>query len=258
MLQRLENAYLAILRFVVLLVAGLLLISVGVLGFNATKLLKQEPVAVKAEPKVPPESIVASITKRQSTTELGQQPSDSSQTSLSNTSPLDPYYAQGARAIEKFLLKVSGGQFQADHEKVILILKNRAKEVKEPEHHDEFVKGLAAALEKTLTNPAILKSASASEPTNTVNQVLDSYTSSFNAQIEEVNAKNASVQQQYVQEKTDGLQSLYYAAGAFGSFLMIIFLSIIIRIERNLRNLERLPREVQPEAASSHVAETNA
>jgi hypothetical protein len=53
-----------------------------------------------------------------------------------------------------------------------------------------------------------------------------------------VTAENSRRQQEYVDKKTDGMQSLYIAAGAFGAFLMIAFLSIIIKIERDVRHLE--------------------
>ncbi len=52
--------------------------------------------------------------------------------------------------------------------------------------------------------------------------------------------------QGHLQDKADAARNLYFALAAFGLFLLIVFLSIFIRIERNLRHLEqgaRAPRD---------------
>ena len=61
MLHKLENAYLAILRFVILLVAGLLLIGVGIYGFGGLKALKQEPELEAVTPKVSATSVIKEV-----------------------------------------------------------------------------------------------------------------------------------------------------------------------------------------------------
>lgn len=240
MLQKLENAYLAILRFVVLAVAGLLLVCVGLFGVNALKLMKEAPAMVGATPKVTSEEVVAAVTSKA----VPVVPEGQGKTVArleDQADPLAAHYDRAVNAIVKFGNKVSGITLSVNHESMVQVLKNRTKEVREAGHEEVFVKGLADVLEKALATPAVIKAASSESPFDVVDRIINHYVERFNAQINETNAKNADAHQQFQAEKEEGLQSLYYAAGGFGAFLLIVFLSIIIRIERNLRNLERLP-----------------
>jgi hypothetical protein len=74
-----------------------------------------------------------------------------------------------------------------------------------------------------------------------INNALNLFTQKFHEQIQKENAEFAAKKEEYIAKKAEGMQSLYVAAGAFTAFLMIVFLSIIIRIERNLRHLENRP-----------------
>ncbi|SMF02100.1 hypothetical protein [Pseudogulbenkiania subflava] len=242
MLQKLENAYLAILRFVVLAVAGLLLISVGLLGMNALKLMKQEPPVAKAEPKVTSQEIIHVVTAPATPSAPASQGGDTPQP-VKSVDPLAADYTRAANAVINFGVKVSSGAIHVERKEVIQVLKNRGKDIKELGHEEAFIKGLADVFEKALTTPSVIRSASEAAPFDVVNRIMENYVTSFNQQIDAVNAKNAQAQQKYLDDKAEGMQSLYYAAGAFGTFLMIVFLSIIIRIERNLRNLERIPAQ---------------
>ena len=69
-------------------------------------------------------------------------------------------------------------------------------------------------------------------------RIVDAFSKLFDEQIQKANIENAAAQREYVEKKAAGMQSIYLAGGAFGAFLMIVFLSIAIRIERNLRHLE--------------------
>ena len=140
------------------------------------------------------------------------------------------------------------------------MLKEQSADLKDPHYEAAYVKGLAETLEQTLSSPAVLKTASPEEPFRVVDKVLDGYKERFNGQIETVEAKNAEAQQKYLGEKAESQMSLYYAAAAFGAFLLIVFLSITIKIERNLRLLENLPRpeKAAPQAKTSRPAEAQA
>ncbi len=242
MLQKLENAYLAILRFVVLAVAGLLLVSVVLLGMNATGLLKQQPAPVKANPQVNVQEVISASTEKsaapssspstQATTQSDKQPN-----------PLQPEYDRAVNAIAAYGAKLPGGPFTIDHSRVVQILKSRVADLKEPGHEEAYIKGLADTLTQALTTPAVTKSATFNEPFKPVDSVINNYIASFNAQIDETNAKNEMTQREYQFGQASSLQSLYYAAGGFGAFLLVVLLSVIIRIERNLRHLERIPAQ---------------
>lgn len=249
MLQKLENAYLAILRFVVLAVAGLLLVGVVLFGLGAFKLMGQEPQPLKTEPVVTADQMIASL-KKQPAAGVDTLPKEEGQGGKVDARN-DPYYAKTVDAIDTFVRKISNGASSANREKLIDLLKEYTEtKIKEPGHQDAYKQGLANVMQKTLADPAIIRSAHADAPFMAPADVLDNYTASFNSQIDQVNAKNAAAHQKYLDERAEGMQGLYYAGAAFGIFLAVVFLSIIIRIERNLRNLERLP--AKPETEERH------
>ena len=151
------------------------------------------------------------------------------------------FYERSANAIATFVAKYSGGAESVEKGQVVNITKNRAESLGDPKLVTAFAKGFADAIEKTLADPSVIKMAQTTSALDVINTALNIFTQNFSKQIEEENAKFATKQQEYIEKKAEGMQSLYVAAGAFVSFLMIVFLSIIIRIERNLRHLENKP-----------------
>lgn len=236
MLQKLENAYLAILRFVVILVAGLLLVAVVILVLNSMKVFKSELVVKKVDPHVSHEFVIKQLTSKDTT-------KTASDTKLEHSSPMikDPnnkYYSQIATSLIKFVQKNAEGYDSINKSKIIEYVKKQADTFTDPEIKTKYAQGLAATIDKILNSPQVTKMAKNQAPVEIVEKVMDLYTSEFSAQIEE-DKRNALYEEQlYAARKVEAMQSLYIAAGAFGTFLMIIFISIIIRIERNLRFLE--------------------
>ena len=95
---------------------------------------------------------------------------------------------------------------------------------------------LAESLDKTLSNKSVENLVAANKSAiDVVGEILDAFSQNFSSQITKSSEEQAKLDQKYLHEKAEGLQSLYTAAGAFGAFLLIVFLSIIIKIERNLR-----------------------
>jgi len=74
-----------------------------------------------------------------------------------------------------------------------------------------------------------------------INKAFNVFTQKFNEKIMEENKRFRAKQEEYIIKKSEGIQSLYIAACSFAGFLIIAFLSIIIRIERSLRHLENRP-----------------
>lgn len=240
MLHKLENAYLAILRFVILLVAGLLLVGVGIYGFGGLKALKQEPELEAVTPKVSAAEVMKEVaaTKTEESVDSSQPVNASSLLA----DPSAPYYERMVKAISTFVSKTAPDVTLAPKEQLIQILKNNEKNAKSPEWTADYVKGLAETMEAALASPEAIKTAKTKDALEIINDVITKYTEHFNDQIDEKNAANATKLAIHESDKAEGMQSLYIAGGAFGAFLVIIFLSIIIRIERNLRNLERLEK----------------
>jgi hypothetical protein len=98
-----------------------------------------------------------------------------------------------------------------------------------------YAKGMAESIEKTLANESVVKLVGTQSPGEIVQSALDIFDKEFKTQISKSVADQEKQEQKYLTEKAEGMQSMYMAAGAFGSFLLIVFLSIIIKIERNLR-----------------------
>jgi hypothetical protein len=101
-----------------------------------------------------------------------------------------------------------------------------------------YAKGFSESVDKVLSDKAIESLAKNSSGIDVVNQLLNTFTEAFNAQIEEEQEKINTAKQEHMQAKAESSSNLYIAAGCFGMFLLIVFLSIFIKIERNLRNLE--------------------
>ena len=235
MLQKLENAYLAILRFVIIAVAGVLLVSVVILGFNSFKAIQSEPVPEKVTPQVTDQEIIKAITEKPAAqARQSAKPKDDAPTADSNM----PSYERAANAIFDFVSKYSGGTESVEKGQIIEITKAKAEALDDPSLTAAYAKGFADSIEKTLADPSVIKSAQSTSTLEVVNKALNIFTSKFNAQIKKAEIAHTEKQRQYLDKKAERMQSLYIAAGAFASFLMIVFLSVIIRIERNLRHLE--------------------
>ncbi len=238
MLQKLENAYLAILRFVVIAVAGILLVAVVIQGLNSFKAIQLEPEAKKITPNVSAQELINGLTEKPVV------PQSEYHEDAGNTNTIDPnaaFYERAANAISAFVSKYSGGAEGVDKSQVIQITKGKAESLNDKKLVSAYAKGFAESIEKTLTDPSVIKAAQTTSTLVVINKAFDIYTQKFNEQIEKENQELAAKQQEYIEKKAEGMQSLYVAAGAFVAFLMIVFLSIIIRIERNLRHLENKP-----------------
>jgi len=238
MLQKLENAYLAILRFVVIAVAGVLLVAVLILGINSLKAVQLKPVAKEFIPQVSENELIQGITEKPTV------PQNESQKVDGNTNKIDPnaaFYERASSAIATFVAKYSGGAERVEKAQVVAIIKKRAESLNDPKLVSAFAKGFADSIEKTLADPSVIKIAQNTSPIDVVKKIFNLFTQNFDNQIKKANAEFAAKQQEYIEKKAEGMLSLYFAAGAFGAFLIIVFLSIVIRIERNLRHLENMP-----------------
>lgn len=238
MLQKLENAYLAILRFVVIAVAGVLLVAVVILGFNSVKAIQFEPEERKITPTVSDQELINGITEKPAT------PKSEHHEDAGDTNKADPnaaFYERASNAIVSFVTKYSGGAEKVEKAQVIAITKKRTESLDDPKLVVAFAKGFAETIEKTLADPSVIKTAQATSTLSVANKALNLFEQKFHERIEKENAQFAAKQKEYIAKKAEGMQSLYVAAGAFLAFLMIVFLSIIIRIERNLRHLESRP-----------------
>lgn len=239
MLQKLENAYLAILRFVVIVVAGLLLIAVVILVLNSMKAFQSEPIVKKSEPNVSHELVIKHLTSKDSSAEISKEVWDEKPNKLD---PNRKYYEQIASSLIKFVQKHADGYDSINKSKLVEHIKTKAEVFNDAEITTQYAKSLAATIDKVLTSPQVAKTAKTEGPAEIVDKAMDFYTVEFAAQVEEEKRNAVYELEMQAARKAEATQSLYIAAGAFGTFLMIVFISIIIRIERNLRNLENVSK----------------
>lgn len=70
-----------------------------------------------------------------------------------------------------------------------------------------------------------------------VDEVLTAYNKVFNQKLGEATEKQNKAAAAHMEAKASATMRMYIAAGLFGTFLLVIFLTIAIRIERNLREI---------------------
>lgn len=231
MLQKLENSYLAILRFVVILVAGILLVAVAIFGVNSLKGIKSEPASIEFTPKVSEQELITGLTAKSA--------SVTNEAAVTNqaekqSNPNVVYYERTATSIVSFVAKFNP-EVTLDRSAIIDVVQSRAEHQDDPKLVSSYAKGLAESVEKTLANESVGKLVGTKTAVEVVQSALNIFDKEFKTQISKSIADQEKQERKYLTEKAEGMQSMYMAAGAFGSFLLIVFLSIIIKIERNLR-----------------------
>lgn len=241
MLQKVENLYLAILRFVVLLVAGLLLVAVVGLGVSSFSLWKSAPAEQPVVPTVT-DSLLKKKLLAQDDAATPEQAASAAAAAAQKADPNKVYFERAATAIVAFVKAHSEDSDGPSHATVVEVTRDHAAKYETEAQIGNFGKGFAESLERLLKDPAVIAQAKKTSALDLVNLLLDSYTEEFDAQLEKGNAANAAKQVAHEEQRDEGKRNLYVAGGAFGAFLMLVFLSISIRIERNLRHLERLAK----------------
>jgi len=152
-------------------------------------------------------------------------------------------------------------------------LKQRAKPYENTPDAKPFSEGLALAMEKVLNEPKVIKLveptitkavapvvvASAPEggeidevqspaqprfkvsPIDVVNKALFDYVSAFEENVKKRDQASVDTISEAAERKATAMTQLYMAGGIFGSFLFLVFISIVVKIERNLRALSLAP-----------------
>jgi hypothetical protein len=239
MLQMLEDFYLAILRFVVLLVAGLILVGVVVLAIRSVPVFKPAPAPLLETPKVFTEALLPAIVVRKAPKDSGAPPP------AGVTDPLSVQYTNIANSIRSFFETNFPGRFNLDITKITELVRSRAEASAPAGHEDDYAAGLAQNAATILSDPNVIAYAKDNEPTEVIDRLLESFSEEFARQARLTAEQNEARQAAYAAEKLRAQQNLYMALAGFGTFLLIVFLSIIIRIERNLRPRDPYERELR-------------
>jgi len=152
------------------------------------------------------------------------------------------YYEAAADAIVSFVERMSYGVEGVDKERVVDVTKGRAEVYESEELVTAYAKGFAKAVPKILADKKIESLARNTSAIDVVNQVLNTYTKEFNDKIDAEHKRIADARDDHLQAKADSVRNLSLAGACFGLFLLVVFLSVFIKIERNLRYLEK-PRQ---------------
>jgi len=236
MLQKIENAYLGTLRFVAILVATALLAGAVLYGISSTRALQPEQPLVAVVPKVADADLKAKIHAPQ---RRGGQTSEDAIPEMPSANDADAYLRRAGDAVTTLIRQVNPN-VDADriHQAVNSSLRPKAKRFDAQGLEIAYLKGIAGSLERVLKDPealAELKQPHESGDSNLFERLFDAYDQAFAAQVTRVETENANRRMADAERKTTAQQHFYIAAGSFGLFLAVVFLSIIIRIERNLR-----------------------
>lgn len=260
-LQKLETSYLAILRFVVILISGLLLIATLILSVTALVNLRDGAKSGQPAPKVMPDQIITELTK----TPAKPGASAAKPAAQVPQSPVDPNHAEYERAasiIVPFVSKYGRGD-EVPKDSVIEIVKDRAESQPTPELAKSFASGLPGILEKVLSDKKVIELVSRTvwslpgedipqnnttmgkSPIPIVDMTLNRYFEIFNRQVEQSRMEEANSMAEQAVRKERAKLNLYIAAATFGAFLLLALLFIIVRVERNLRPLAHLADKAQ-------------
>lgn len=248
MFQKLENIYLEILRSVVILASGILLLAAILSGLAALNGLDDGPDLEESPPEVKTDALKSQVVqaledKKKKDESANQADRKAYSADLSDLEEVDPnqaYYDRSFTAMAEFVKKTDRDGMELIKERVDKWLKDMASKYENEKYKEAFVKGLAEQLEAVLQDEAIIQEAKASTPGDVIDVFLQNYIKSFHDDIAAIDIRNAKAEADYEQEQKDADQALYYAGGSFVAFLLIVFLSIFIKIERNLRHLEKM------------------
>lgn len=272
LLKRVEEAYLGVLRLIIISAASLLLIAAAVFAvlasINLASTNKKVPEAIAA---VNPEEITQGvISDHAEATPATKAPSEKSD-GKADTDPNQAEFDRAAVVILNFVKQHGKGRESLDKTIVLSVLINKAAPYQGTADAKPFAAGLAQVMEKSLSDPKLVKlvapqkatqapppaAPAASDDTATeavteaapqepafkvspidvINGVLNKYVSAFSDLVKQREQAKEDAVAAGIQSKGEMMTQLYVAGGLFGAFLCLVFISIVVKIERNLRVL---------------------
>ena len=96
-------------------------------------------------------------------------------------------------------------------------------------------------VEPVAEEPVIAEKAYKESPVSVVEELIGVYTGLFNQTIDKADEASKAKEMAQAEAKANSTMRMTIAGGVFGIFLLVIFLSIVIRIERNLRAIAAKP-----------------
>ncbi|WP_374600584.1 hypothetical protein [Niveibacterium sp.] len=270
MLLKIENTYLSILRFAVLLGATLLLAVTAIYGLSSFKGFTANAHHEAATPTVDQKEILAHLTKKSEAAETNTAAPEKDQPNAVRQPALDEVGRRIAKALRTFMTHFEKDWSASDEDIGRYLTAHSTPYADDQAMKAAYLDGLATTLEQLLPEKAILDKVvrnpnfgkktqttitspedgseqiveepvdGASKkyevsPDNVFGEVVSAYSTKF-MELHEKNVNDAREKNaEAAQTKAEALSNLYFAVGSFTSFLALVFLTIVIKIERNLR-----------------------
>ena len=275
-LKRVEEAYLEVLRFIIIAAASLLLLGAIVVAGLAASNWSQHADAGEAAPvPVKPEDVSSQVVaNRADAAPAKETPQLDAVNTTKKADANQAFHDRAATAIFNFVTKYGKGVETIDKPSVLEVIRTKTAQHRDAAVAADFAQGLAVTMEKALADPKVIKlvelappaakpAATASAPAaaagteeviegaaeqpvarpfkespiGIVNDVLGTYIRLFAEKIDKKAQDKAQADMEEAARKATALTQLYFAGGAFAAFLMLVFISIVVKIERNLRAL---------------------
>lgn len=231
MINKLEVAYLSILRIAVVVIASVFLLAALGLTISA---IHFEPSKKDINPSVSEKEFIKFFAEKNAPKEVRQAESTPSKIEDPNAA----LYAKAAHAIAIYFDKQTSGQISIDEDKLAYALKNEAKRFDDPKVVASFANGLVDSFVPALEDQSIVSAVKKGDALGVFSSSLALFVNKFDESVKKEKMNLLMAQKNYMNDKSEGMKNLYIAAGFFSAFIMIIFLSVILKIERNLRHLE--------------------
>ena len=284
-LKRVEEAYLEVLRFIIIAAASLLLIGAMVVaGLAANNWSQHGPSGEQATAPITPEDVTNKVIAAKADAPAStEKPVLDAAKAKAQVDPNEPLHERTATAIVNFVTKYGKGAETIDKPSVLEVTREKSQQYRDATVSADFAQGLAITMEKALSDPKVIQlvelptvpakpAAAASTPApgteeviessleqpvarpfkespiGIVNDVLGTYVRLFAEKIEKKAQEKAQAELDEVTRKATAMTQIYIAGAAFGAFLLLVFISIVVKIERNLRALTPVGRvtEVGP------------
>ncbi|MBA3979838.1 MAG: hypothetical protein C0462_04465 [Alcanivorax sp.] len=152
--------------------------------------------------------------------------------------PNQKHYAHTAARISKFVKTVSDGAENVDEALAENIIRERANTYGSDELISSYAEELSKSISRAVMNTSIITAARNTSAIDVINHILSVFTEEFDRELQAEHQRFSEEQAAHLEARSDATNTMYLAGVCFGLFLLIVFLSIFIKIERNLRHLQ--------------------
>lgn len=241
--NKLENAFLAILRVVILVVLALSLVAAVALGVWAVKDMGASPTPYKSE-AVDNKALIQELKKSLESAPAASQPApqkpNAPKGGKAENKALEEELGKQLKVVSDFLSKFEKNLNNPDGFKADLRKKANTLAL-EPQSEASvlaYAKGQTDLFSLALADPeiiAILKKKDDDAFGNYFSAAVDIYPDFFERQAESRKEFEAEESARVLGAKAGAMMKLSIAGGMFGTFLLISLILVLVKIERNLR-----------------------